>query len=51
VSRPLGKPMSVADALERLLDAPPVPDRDAVRAYAWPALAERHEQVIEDVCR
>jgi hypothetical protein len=43
--------MSVADALERLLDAPPVPDRDAVRAYAWPALAERYEQVIEDVCR
>jgi glycosyltransferase involved in cell wall biosynthesis len=43
-------PGSVADALERLVDAPPVPDREAVRAYAWPVLAERYERVIEGVC-
>ncbi len=43
-------PGSVADALERLLDAPPVPSRDAVRSYAWPDLAERYEQVIETAC-
>ncbi len=41
-------PASVADALECLVDAPPVLDRDAVRTYAWPALAERYERVIED---
>ena len=43
-------PGSVADALERLLDAPPVPSREAVRSYAWPDLAERYEQVIETAC-
>jgi glycosyltransferase involved in cell wall biosynthesis len=43
-------PVSVGDALERLLDAPPTPSREAVGAYAWPALAERYEAVIEEAC-
>jgi glycosyltransferase involved in cell wall biosynthesis len=50
LAAPGDEPTSVADALERLLDAPPVPDREAVSAYAWPALAERYEQVIAEVC-
>jgi glycosyltransferase involved in cell wall biosynthesis len=43
-------PGSVADALERLLDAPPVFDDGAAAAFAWPALAERYEQLIEEAC-
>ena len=43
-------PGSVADALERLIDSPPVPQADAVAAYAWPVLAERYEQLIEEAC-
>jgi glycosyltransferase involved in cell wall biosynthesis len=43
-------PGSVADALEQLMDAPPARDREAVRAYAWPALAERYEGLIEEAC-
>ena len=42
---------SVAAALERLLDHPPTPDRAAVGTYAWPALAERYERVIEAACQ
>jgi glycosyltransferase involved in cell wall biosynthesis len=45
-----GDPGSVADALERLLEAPPAPNREAVRAYAWPALAERYEAIIGEAC-
>jgi glycosyltransferase involved in cell wall biosynthesis len=41
---------SVADALERLLDGGPAPIPDAVAEYAWPALAERYERVIEEAC-
>ena len=43
-------PGSVADALQRLIDAPPAPDPEAVADYAWPALAERYEQLIEEAC-
>jgi glycosyltransferase involved in cell wall biosynthesis len=43
-------PGSVADALERLLDAPPTPDRAAVGAFAWPVLAERYERLVEEAC-
>ncbi len=42
-------PESVAAALERLVDAPPEPNAEAVRAYAWPALAQRYEALIEEV--
>jgi glycosyltransferase involved in cell wall biosynthesis len=45
-----GDPGSVADALERLIDAPPSLRDDAVAAYAWPVLAERYEQLIEQAC-
>jgi glycosyltransferase involved in cell wall biosynthesis len=41
---------SVADALERLLDAPPVVDQRAVAPFAWPVLAERYERLIEAAC-
>jgi glycosyltransferase involved in cell wall biosynthesis len=43
-------PGSVADALERLLDAPPVFEEGAAAAFAWPALAARYEQLIEEAC-
>ena len=45
-----GDPGSVADALERLIDSPPAPQADAVAAYAWPLLAERYEQLVEEAC-
>jgi glycosyltransferase involved in cell wall biosynthesis len=51
LAAPGDEPGLLADALERLLDAPPVPDREAVMDYAWPALAGRYEQVIEEACR
>jgi glycosyltransferase involved in cell wall biosynthesis len=43
-------PGSVADALERLLDAPPVFEEGAAAAFAWPALAARYERLIEEAC-
>jgi glycosyltransferase involved in cell wall biosynthesis len=50
VSAAEGDPASVADALERLLDEPPVVDREAVEGFAWPVLAGRYERLIEEAC-
>lgn len=51
-SAPASDPRSIADALRRVVEAPPpAPSAHPVAAYAYPALVGRLAEVIEDVSR